>query len=480
MTRKFTAMRINTIYLLMVSLLLTAGTGCKKWLDVNPKTEIREGILLQDEIGFKDAITGVYQLLGSGSLYGQQMTMGFMDAIAQRYSVSSSSHVFYQAARFNYEDAKTKAYIDNFWTGMYEAIANTNNVIGQIDDVQPVFSGNNYNQIKGEALALRVFLHFDLLRMFGPSPAVDMETPAIPYVTSFDVSVSPLLSSAAVMDSCLKDLAEAGQLLSIDKSIKERYPQEPFLSFTRNHFNYWAVKDLEARILLYRGDKTGAFAAAKVVIDNQPEYFPFVSLAAASADDNPDRLYAREHLFSLYDYKLKQHTEAYTKSGAVNGIPILVHSTGNIKSLYETADGGSSDIRFVYLFEPAGNSFASKKYWQDKISSNSGFDYLRNLIPIIRLSEIYYISAECAPSTEEGVAFLNAVRANRGLADLNTTISAANLQTEILKEYKKETYAEGQLFFYFKRKNAAKVDGSSLTPKYAFPLPDNEVEFGNR
>ena len=36
---------------------------------------------------------------------------------------------------------------------------------------QNVFAGNNYNTTKGEALALQAFLHFDLLRMFAPSPA---------------------------------------------------------------------------------------------------------------------------------------------------------------------------------------------------------------------------------------------------------------------------------------------------------------------
>lgn len=475
-------MKMNQIYQIIILPALIVGLGsCKKWLDVNPKTEIRENSLLRDEAGFKDAVTGVYQLLGSSSLYGQQMTMGFMDAMAQRYNVSSSTHVFYQAARFNYTDAAVKNYHKAFWSDLYAAIANINNVITQIDPMQPAFSGNNFNQLKGEALALRAFMHFDLLRMFGESPAVDKDKPAIPYVTGFDVSVYPLLTVDQIMDSCLKDLSTAEQLLSADKTIREIYNEEPFLSYTRNHFNYWAVKGLQARILLYQGDKAGALAAAMAVIDNQEAYFPFVKATEAAASNNRDRLYVREHLFSLSVYNLKKYTEAYTKTSAVGGTPPLVHTNSNINSLFETSAGGSSDIRFVYQFVLYAGGYGTSKYWQDDIAANNAnLDYLRNAVPLIRLSEMYYIAAECSPATEEGVTFLNVIRSHRGLGDLTLSISAENLEKEILKEYKKELYAEGQLFFYFKRKNATRVDGSTRVPDYVFPLPDDEIEFGNR
>jgi hypothetical protein len=54
---------------------------------------------------------------------------------------------------------------------------------------------------------------------------------------------------------------------------------------------------------------------------------------------------------------------------------------------------------------------------------------------------------------------------------------------EIAKEYIKEFYAEGQLFFYYKRLGTLPVPRSAVTmtaQTYVFPLPDNEIEFGNR
>ena len=96
---------------------------------------------------------------------------------------------------------------------------------------------------------------------------------------------------------------------------------------------------------------------------------------------------------------------------------------------------------------------------------------------------MYYIAAECAATPADGVSYLNVVRSKRGIPALPTALNAAALETEIQKEYKKETYAEGQLFYYFKRRNTTRVDGSNILMNDAtwiLPIPDDEVEFANR
>ena len=477
---------MNSKYILywLLPVCFVFGTGCKKWLDVQPKSEIRERELFTTESGFKDALTGTYQLLATKPAYGGNLTMGFLDALGQRYTTSSSSHVFYYSARYDYTNSGVKSYISNIWSTLYKAIANVNNLLLQIDDKKNIFLANNYNQVKGEALALRALLHFDLVRLFGAAPVADANRASIPYVTNFGQEAYPLLAVGEVITNCLNDLDAAAALLSTDKTVRTLYNEDPFLSYTRNHMNYWAVKGLQARINLYNGDKPAARAAAMEVIDNAPVNFPFVSASAASASVNRDRTYSSELLFSLYAYKINDQVNEYFKTAATNGTPVLYTTNSNTNTLYETASGGSSDIRFVNLFASYTSGYSSTKYWQDDIvQNNSNYDYLRSNIPVIRLSEMYYIAAECAATPAEGVDFINAVRSNRGLASLSASISATTLEAEILKEYKKEMYAEGQLFYYFKRKNTARVDGSSIAMSDAtwiFPLPDDEVEFANR
>jgi hypothetical protein len=470
---------IYSIYIILVALLF-ATTGCKKWLDVSPKTEIREQILFSDEQGFKDAIIGTYTLMGSASMYGTNLTMGVLDGMGQRYNtVSATTHAYYYPARYDYTNTASKNYFTAIWGGLYTAVANVNNILLQVDPKKHVFRGNNYNQIKGEALALRAFLHFDLLRLYGVAPVVDPNRKAIPYVTTFGVKVYPLLTVNEVIDSCLKDLSAAEQLLSGDKTVRLDYVNDPFLSYTRNHMNYWAVKGLQARIYLYRGDKTNALAAALEVINNQATYFPFVNATAVSANANRDRTFSPEHLFALHVFKLKDITDALTKTSTVGGVPTLAHTTSNINTLYESTSGGSADIRYVYLFTPYSSSSSCTKYWQDDIT----FEQYKGNLPLIRLSEVFYIAAEAAATAADGVNYLNAVRVKRGLVALTSNISETTLQAEILKEYKKEFYAEGQLFYYFKRRNAARVDGITINmteATYTFPLPEDEIEFGQR
>ncbi len=68
------------------------------------------------------------------------------------------------------------------------------------------------------------------------------------------------------------------------------------------------------------------------------------------------------------------------------------------------------------------------------------------------------------------------------LAALPALATAANLEAEIMKEYRKEFYAEGQLWYYFKRKNTATIPDGAGNPmteaKYIFPLPLDEIQFG--
>src|SRR6187549_722839 len=112
--------------------MMFALTGCKKWLDVSPKTEIREKILFSDEQGFKDAMIGIYTLLGGANTYGTNLTIGVLDGMAQRYNSIATTHSFYYPARYDYTNPASKTYIAAIWGGLYTAIGNVNNVLTQV------------------------------------------------------------------------------------------------------------------------------------------------------------------------------------------------------------------------------------------------------------------------------------------------------------------------------------------------------------
>ena len=72
-------------------------------------------------------------------------------------------------------------------------------------------------------------------------------------------------------------------------------------------------------------------------------------------------------------------------------------------------------------------------------------------MPLIRLSEVYYIAAECAEEPETRFGYLNEVRRHRFIPILDSRDPQIDLENEIYKEYAKDFLGEGQLFFYMKR-----------------------------
>lgn len=453
----------NKLILIVCLGVVMSVTGCKKFLDVTPKSSISETELFSSEEGFQQGLTGIYSQLASPTLYGDNLTLGFTSALAQNYNPANAFFIFKQTTALNFNSGEVVSIGSTIWRDAYAAIAGVDNILAQIDSKKEMFRMNNYNLIKGEALGLRAYLHFDLLRLYGENYETGAQKKAVPYRNTMDASPKPPSTVEEVTILVLADLADAAEIL------KNTDPIVNGDKSRKNYMNYMAIKGLEARVYLYKGDKGKAAAAAGEVV-NSDEY-TFVTNAQISASGgNRDRLFSNELVFTLEVKNLSDWTETglgYFKAAGDNRND-LTRTGAQFNSLYETGSGGSTDYRYVYLLENDGNLQFPSKYWGMK------------RVPLIRLSEMFYILAETASTPEEGVGFLNMVRKNRGLAELPEDVNADKLTSEIKKEYQKEFLAEGQLFYYYKRTRTQKMlfNNSTLTDaRYILPIPDSELEF---
>jgi hypothetical protein len=70
---------------------------------------------------------------------------------------------------------------------------------------------------------------------------------------------------------------------------------------------------------------------------------------------------------------------------------------------------------------------------------------------------MYYIAAECAVALNDSLSatnWLDTVRVHRNVPKYTLpALKKDSLGVEIAKEYQKEFLGEGQVFFYYKRKN---------------------------
>lgn len=461
-------------------LLLMLGTGltlssCNKWLDVQPKTELKQEDLFASQEGFYEAMTGAYVTMTDEGTYGRELTIGMLSVMASDYSVQSSSAQAIEFLRpvenFDYEKGQFKSMIAQLWLKQYNTIAQVNTILENIDTKKHLFTGENFNLIKGEALALRAYIHFDLLRLFAPSYLTKDAQKYMPYVSVYGRETSPFSDVDGVINAALKDLNEAEALMVNDPIGKTGTADRQI------RMNRYAVKGLKARIYLYMDNKPLAFASAKEVIDANK-----VRLMAAGTDVNLDRSFHTEHLFSIFKDRHDVRVVSWLKVGeglGNGGVPY--YYTIQAKLTNNIFKNQSTDVRFkMPMIMPfAGNVMPYKYIYEDLPASTPGIK--KNYIPLMRISEMYYIAAEAAPDIATGIGYLNKVLASRGVQTLGV---GADLKAELKSEYRKEFFTEGQTFYYYKRLNANQIDDSPITQMtaktYILPLPDDEKIFGGR
>lgn len=471
----------HTIYKIVAAVfLLSVGVSCTKWLNVQPEDRYTEDQIFSKSEGFEEALNGIYINLSSNALYGDNLTLTVPDIFAQYYKTNGSvTHNLAKLGAYDYADKSVvRPRIEAIWTNAYVAIANINKLLENIDKQgKQVLDPERLNTMKGELLGLRGFLHFDLLRFFGPVyDSKDSTTTAIPYYTELGTNIQPFIPANQVLDAVLKDVNAALPLLSNDPVRAVGY------KFQNNQrFNYYAVLGAKARALLWRKDVIGANEAAKKVVDDA-KLFPWIVGSKITADlQNPDRIFYTELLFSVYSNDLYNNYNKYFYYELATNIL----SGGTNQFTDKVFEAKTADYRYQPLWRQAPSGVSNLVFYKyaDLANKKLGEQPQRNLIPLIRLSEMYYILAETEADQTKALDYLNKVLNARGLASLPSTV---NIQTEVMKEYRKEFYGEGQLWYYYKRKKISSIlsaqptNNNGTIPSYAWVVPIPDDEFANR
>ena len=348
-----------------------------------------------------------------------------------------------------------------------------------------MFENDDYNHYRGEALGLRGFLHLELMRLFACAPAMDNNARGVPYVTEYSTDVVGQKSVGETMQMVVKDLQDALTYLARDaKPTEETAQGNNFLEISRTRFNYFACCTALARAYLWMGDTQNALKYANMVIDHHTEAFSagfnwvdFTNMQSTKRNEL-DAAFTSEHLFQLYIHDWEDIGNFYfTRNG---GTSVLNPSEATAQDIYEMDKGLGNDYRYLKAYEQDGEQRYMAKFWYNEGST------FNNYYPLIRMTEAWYIAAECQKQSNpaRAIELLNQVRENRGLSlyPLAETLSADEIQQEIYKEYRKEFVGEcGQLFLYYKRLNLSEIKGTSTRGSksvYVLPIPANDREFG--
>lgn len=471
----------------ITGILLIACIGCSDWLDVNPRMEVREEQQFDSEEGFKNVLTGIYMQLASQQLYGQYLTMSYTELMAQHWKADENT-VNGSFQTFDFKQVESE--ILRMWNAYYQSIANLNLILKNIEGAENLFLNGNYQLIKGEALALRAFLHFELLRLWGPSPTVAADNDlAIPYVTEMTKDVDKLVSVsyAQVLKKVMEDIEAAEKLLANEPAVEYCYkafispasyqsepsPEDEFQLYRQNRFNYYALKALKARVYLWQGIKDKALENAQAVIDAiDTDGGKKFTLTTGSQLGIGKVTFPQEQIFTLYKQTLSDIVQAVFQSN--QGLE---------------QDKNKLEIAYEVSVSPDDIRYAKNRFWEEKSLNSSStvrnfflkYDEV-NTVPVIRLAEMYLIAMECSSLSDAAKLFTD-YRISRNMdASIDRGFAGpVELDERLEKEYRKEFYGEGQMFFYYKRKGVTAFTWPQQTnmeiADYQLPKPKEQSMF---
>lgn len=491
---------------ILVAAVLGTLVSCNKWLDITPEDTTTEKQLFKDFGGYHSAINGLYQTLAGTSLYGENLTWGYLSALSQYYDSYNASNTlkFSYTEQYNYASNEVKAFGEEIWSTGYNVIANCNNLLQHLKEADPSIFPNyeigEMDMIRGEALAIRALMHFDILRLFAESPAVAPEAAAIPYSTSYPELFPKRQTTKVILENVIADLKEAADLLEpidgMDGILKDnmynasnRYMVSNsrygyFFTGRGARLNFVGVKSLLARVYAYSGDMENAYKTAKEVLDNFHYnkgadswyiYTPFGE--STKVEIGPHKL-MDDLLVSFYNAELfNDYSESGAMSTSVNSNP---YKLKNIENIF----GDNDDYRQTRLITSLGTSAKTSVKFQNRDGNNNLINVENSTIPVMHLSELQLIAAEYFLSqnnVKDAVAHLNELRIARGCKarTLSEDMSVEVLEDEIEKEYWRENVAEGQYFFFCKRKNRPTINNNGvyvqMKGKYTMLIPDSET-----
>lgn len=507
-------MKKKYLTFLLSAMFLGGLTSCNDWLDVEQNTEKPAESMFDNYDGFKGALTGCYSDMTKTDLYGTRLTMSSIESLASLWYLDEASLPYYSdkikenyyLRVHDYGHTMSQDVIKAIYSGLYNAILETNMVIKAFQDGKgtTIIYPESRAVVEGEAYAMRAFLHLDVLRLFGEVPGGSTKV-ELPYseITdieeqlsfySFDEYVAKIKADLEKALSLMKDNDPVFQYTLKElnnvgvKGYENVSVEDDFMTYRQYRINYWAVKAIEARLYLYIGDHSKAHEAAMEVINATTTDGKKVVELSGMTDYGQgivsERKFASpsECLFSLYFDNLHDISVpllAGSPTFDTDSKDVLQPDKANYLMLTPTwkddlflgCDG--QDIRKRFMWADTKDTQSNKNPTISKYYVKES-----GIIPLIRLSEMYLIAIETATTLEEANGLYETYMESKDVARKNFFKSMDEIKTELPKEYRREFFAEGQMFYFYKRNKTEKLwSNESMTlgeSEYIIPRPNNE------
>lgn len=460
---------------------VTLLSGCgNDWLDLQSSTAIETEGSLTELRDFEFVLNGAYSSMQSSGYYGANMVCyGDLTGDDMKSYKSSNTNVSYYTFKYNKTNGPS-----GFWETYYSIGKNLNILLRDIESIELVpdrvittpkleklTEQVYHDDLKGEALAIRALLLFDVTRLYGypylKDNGASLAVPIIDKVVE-DKNFKPSRNTTA---QCYKaitdDLIEAVKLL---RPVKKE-----------GKINKWAAMTLLSRVYLYMGNNGEAYNVATEAIKGAEKqgYKLWTNDEYAKIWATP---FNSELLFEIVNLT----TDSPGKS-SIGYLCTKYNLIATEKYWKKYMKEKSDDVRSQMV-----STASSSKPFCLKYPAQGDKSYEDANIPIFRLSELYLNAAEAAVKKDDITntrKYLKPIYARTGenLDDLSDDAITLDL---VLEQRRIEFWGEGQRFFDLIRNNkkVERTDYLSEVPeearsfdwnyyKIVLPVPNHEMEY---
>lgn len=323
-------------------------------------------------------------------------------------------------------------FISGQWNGYYTALYQINELLVALNAMP---SGTRRNEMLGIASFFRGLLYFDIVSRWG-------EVPILEKPTTDDVAAS----------------SEADGWAFIERNLQTAINLAPEFT-SRYEVSRQAAQALMARVKLIMGKTDEARILAEGLITCG--YFSL---------DGFDKIFrGKDNSEEIFSFSNRTDETSVNLSGAFyysrsseNGGSYVYMPTQEAIDMYAT-----EDLRKDISVAQQGSNNVINKYPGGELNSDP--------LPIVRLAEMYLVSAECYGRSLNGLNRLNELREKRGLLALPMPADDAAFLSAVLEERRLELLAENHRWFDLVRTKRFEST-LSLEHKYnRFPIPSREI-----
>jgi hypothetical protein len=422
--------------------LCIAFSSCKKTIDLYPESNLNTGTYYSNYDEVKAGLNSVYNSLYRPLYREWQFTELRSDNSLQGVPASTNSLNRDLSDLDMFIPATTHAAVYSYWQDAYFSIRDANIIIQKLGVTYDPASGTNTlnpvsipisdadrKQFAGEALFIRAYQYFNLVRLFGgvflihqPISAPDAKT----INRSTVAEIYKLIEADLVTASAYLSNAKFSQIAAADKG----------------KANAWAAKTLLAKMYLTLNKKAEAITLLQDVITNsgfslQPTYAGIFSI---TNELNSEILFAVRYKAG----GLGLGSSFGNDFGPLNSGSTVINGSGlgwntpstDLDTAFITTDARRNVTIAVYGTGSAAELYVKKYLTPVAITNDGESDW-----PVLRYADVLLMMAEAKGFTPESIGYIDQIRTRAGLPVLPGTVNTIGLFEKALSDERRLEFA---------------------------------------